>query len=281
MTFDDLYTLYYERHATTRTRRPDNARYFFNVHGEQWRQRSISEIQQPEVQDWVDTLGTKSPTAANRAVNMMSAIINWGIKRGHLKADYNPCRGVERFRTRSRERFLMPEEMQRFRLALDKRPTLERDFFYIALLTGARRGNVLAMRWDEIDLNLAIWSFDQKNGDTQTTPLSTAALAILCRRLLSRENDEPWVFPSPKKKGSHLAEPKRAWKRLMIAAGIENLRIHDLRRTLGSYLAINGASPYLIGKALGHRDQRSSAVYARLDLKPVREALERIQESWL
>ena len=279
ITFAHLFDLYYERHAKTRTRRPANAKYFYNVHGERWADREISTITRFEVQAWIDEVGTKSTTAANRAVNMLSAIINWGIKRGHIP-DYNPCRGVERFNERARERFLLPAEMQRFRHVLDLQPALIRDFFYLGLLTGARRGNVLAMRWDEIDFDLAIWTFNQKNGDTHTVALSTGAIAILFRRFQTRDSDV-WVFPSPKLAGAHLADPKRAWARIIKKAGIDDLHIHDLRRTLGSYLAIAGASPYLIGKALGHRDQRSTAVYARLDLKPVREAIETLQNTWL
>lgn len=169
----------------------------------------------------------------------------------------------------------MPAELERFRAALLKQPTTLRDFFAISLLTGARKGNVLRMRWDEIDLDLGIWQFDSKNGDTQALPLCRAALNILQVRQQSR-GDNAWVFPSAKVPGQHLVEPKRAWRRLLDEAKISDLRMHDLRRTLGSYLAIKGESAYIIGKALGHRDPRSTAVYARLNLDPVRAALEKV-----
>ena len=71
----------------------------------------------------------------------------------------------------------------------------------------------------------------------------------------------------------HLADPKKAWMRILKEAGIENLRIHDLRRTLGSYQAATGANGYIIGKSLGHRSQQSTAIYARLNLDPVRESV--------
>ena len=80
--------------------------------------------------------------------------------------------------------------------------------------------------------------------------------------------------------GDHLKEPKRAWKRVLDRAGIDDLRIHDLRRTLGSYLAMNGESQYVIGQMLGHKDPRSTAVYARLDLTTVRRAAEAVGEKW-
>lgn len=71
----------------------------------------------------------------------------------------------------------------------------------------------------------------------------------------------------------HLADPKKAWARILKEAGIDNPRIHDLRRTLGSYQAATGANGYIIGKSLGHRSQQSTAIYARLSLDPVRESV--------
>ena len=81
-----------------------------------------------------------------------------------------------------------------------------------------------------------------------------------------------WVFPSYGKTG-HLVEPKKAWNRLLDRAEISDLRIHDLRRTLGSWQAATGASLPVIGKSLGHKNQATTAIYARLDLDPVRQAV--------
>jgi integrase len=75
----------------------------------------------------------------------------------------------------------------------------------------------------------------------------------------------------------HLVSPRKAWLRVLERAGIENLRIHDLRRTAGSYMAIQGVSPAIIGRALGHRSPQATAVYARLTQDPVRQALENAQ----
>lgn len=96
------------------------------------------------------------------------------------------------------------------------------------------------------------------------------AIDILKERKIYSEN--PWVFEGSGKSG-HLADPKKAWMRILKEAGIENLRIHDLRRTLGSYQAATGANGYIIGKSLGHRSQQSTANYARLNLNPVRDSV--------
>ncbi len=275
MTFSELYNLYLTRHVLVKLRSPANVKYWYSKHGERWANANIQDITRFQVQDWVDELGTHSKSAATRAVNQLAAILGWGLRRGYFPGP-NPCIGVERFQIKSRERFLMPGELVRFKEALESEIPLLRDFFWMCLLTGARRGNVQAMRWDQIDTQLNIWQYETKNGDTQVTPLASAILAILQRR--KEAPPSQWVFESPRRKGKHLVEPKRAWARTLKRAGLDNLRIHDLRRTLGSYLAITGHTPILIMKVLGHKDQRSAAVYQRLNLDPVRAALETAQE---
>jgi integrase len=81
-----------------------------------------------------------------------------------------------------------------------------------------------------------------------------------------------FVFPGRGKTG-HLAEPKKGWQRILSRADLGDLRIHDLRRTLGSWQAKQGASLAIIGKSLNHKNQNTTAIYARLDLDPVRESV--------
>lgn len=83
-----------------------------------------------------------------------------------------------------------------------------------------------------------------------------------------------YVFPGNGKKG-YLMEPRKGWERILKRAGIEDLRIHDLRRTLGSWQAKTGASLAIIGKSLNHKHQNTTAIYARLDLDPVRASVEK------
>lgn len=77
--------------------------------------------------------------------------------------------------------------------------------------------------------------------------------------------------------GKHLVEPKRTWDRLLKQTGITNLRLHDLRRTLGSYMAMNNQSLQIIGKALGHKSTQATQIYARLTYDPVKAAMEQAQ----
>jgi integrase len=113
---------------------------------------------------------------------------------------------------------------------------------------------------------------ETKAGRSHLLPLSRTAASILAK-LSSRASSE-WVFPGKGSTG-HLVEPKTAWQRIRKAAGVPDVRIHDLRRTLGSWLAGQGYSLQLIGRTLNHTDVSTTQIYARLDLEPVRSALEK------
>jgi len=139
------------------------------------------------------------------------------------------------------------------------------------LLTGARRANVLSMKWQDINFARAEWRIKEtKNGTPQTVALSPEAIEVLFNRKPTEAT--VFVFPGIGKAG-HLIEPKKGWERILERAGIEDLRIHDLRRTLGSWQAKTGASLAIIGKSLNHKNQNTTAIYARLDLDPVRDSV--------
>jgi integrase len=127
------------------------------------------------------------------------------------------------------------------------------------------------MRWDEISLDEGIWRIPvTKNGTSQNVTLSPEAVIVLRNRMESAESD--YVFPGAGATG-HLMEPKKAWARILKNAELEDLRIHDLRRTLGSWQAKTGASLSIIGKSLNHKTHQATAIYARLDLDPVRASV--------
>ena len=97
-------------------------------------------------------------------------------------------------------------------------------------------------------------------------PLTDQALKILKRRF---GHPSGFIFPGPGKSG-HLEDPKATWKRVLELAGLSDLRLHDLRRTFGSWQAAMGASLPVIGRSLGHRNLSATAIYSRLHLDPVR-----------
>ena len=126
------------------------------------------------------------------------------------------------------------------------------------------------MAWADLHLDAAAWRIPEtKSGEPVQVHLPAKAVEILRRRHAEADGC-PWVFPGGKKnRASHLTSPKLAWKRVTTAAGLDGLRLHDLRRTLGSWQAIAGSSLGIIGASLGHKSQQSTAVYARLTHAPV------------
>ncbi len=216
---------------------------------------------------------------ANRVVAVLQATYTWLAKKRHYSGE-NPAWGIERFKEESRDRFLQTDELPKFFDALANEDNITiRDYVLLSLMTGARKENILSMRWEDIDLTQEVWRIpNTKSQEPANIPLIPAALQTLIAR---RERiTSEWVFPSRGKKG-HLADPKRAWRKLLDRAGIENLRLHDLRRSMGSWQAINQTSLTVIAKSLGQKSTQAAAVYSRLNLDPVRESMEQAARSMM
>lgn len=217
-------------------------------------------------------LGREHPTTANRVLALASALYSHANER--RLSDGNPARGIRKFPEQARERFLQADELAPFVKALAKTPPPWRWGFALAMFTGARRGNVLSARWQDFDVPAKLWRIpNTKRGTAITIPLSDAALAVL-ERLPRIANPGGYLFPSHGDDG-HLAEPKKIWTDLVARAGLSDLKLHDLRRTFGSWQAMAGASLPVIGKSLGHSTVQATQVYARLTTQPVAESIEK------
>jgi integrase len=218
----------------------------------------------------------KGQYAANRVRSLISSMFNRANKM-NLWEGKNPVLGVKKFKEKSRERFLGTEEVGSFLEALEQEVSPTRDFFYIALFTGVRKSNILSMRWEDINFEEALWTIPEtKNGEALSVPLTDEVIHVLSAR--ERNQESPYVFPGKGKTG-HLIETKSVWNRVLQRAGIKDVRIHDLRRTFGSWQAIAGSSTTIIGKSLGHKNVQTTAIYARLNMDSVRNSAKRaVQE---
>lgn len=322
-TFAEFFTEYLERHSKIRKRTSrDDEQKYRDFLARPLGKKKLSSINRTDLAA-IHAAITKAghPTGANRVKDLFSSVFSKAIEWGFL--DSNPAAGISDNPEKSRSRFLQGNELSRLFLALEAEDnTVFRDYFLIALLTGARRTNVLSMRWPELDLERGEWRIPRtKNGNEQNVPLVPEAVAILKARKEATNSDATFVFPAKRgdSKHGHASGERKAWlrtldrdeisqlrsrieatgksadgdadehpaqalirlrtlaKRLNVdTAGtrIEDIRPHDLRRTMGSWQARTGASMVIIGKSLGHKSQQATAVYARLDLDPVRAAME-------
>lgn len=272
MTLNDLFQEYMERRAAF-NRRPDKPKDTFRLYLSDWSKRKLSSIKHEEVDRLHKKIGRNNgQVTANIVLKLLHVMFNKAINEWRIWKGENPAHGIAKFPEQSRDRFLQSDELPRFfkSLAEEENKTI-RDYVLISLLTGARRSNVLSMKWPDINFDRQEWRIPEtKNGMPQTVTLSPEALEILHNRIATKDSE--FVFPGTGKSG-HLEEPKKGWKRILERAGIEDLRIHDLRRTLGSWQAKTGASLAIIGKSLNHKNQNTTAIYARLDLDPVRDSV--------
>ncbi len=266
-TVEGLFQHWLESHAKLHKRTWKEDQRQFDTFLAPLRTRRLSTISKSDVQSLHAKIGRDHGSyAANRLLALVRAMFNRADDIGYR--GLNPARGVKKFAESSRDRFLQPEEVPALFAAIQAEPSIFADFFLLALLTGARRANVQAMAWADLHLDAAVWRIPEtKSGVPVLVHLPDKAVEIL-RRRKTETNGSDFVFPTRSVTG-HLVEPKTAWKRITEAAGLAGLRIHDLRRTLGSWQAIGGSSMAIIGKSLGHKSQASTSVYARLTTAPV------------
>jgi len=282
LTLDDGFNLYMAKHIREHGAKRTVEEYerTYRLHISHLGNRRLSAISFKEVDRLHGSIGQKrGKYIANRVVELLKSLFTWLIKKRHYSGD-NPAWGIEKFKEIPRDRFLTADELPRFfdSLATEENPTI-RDYILLSLLTGARKQNMLAMRWDEIDFNNENWRIpNTKNQEPVTIPLVPAAIEILRKRQTEKASE--WVLPSSRTDG-HINDPKKGWQRIIKRAGIDNLRIHDLRRSMGSWQAINQTSLTVIAKSLGQKSTQAAAIYSRLSLDPVRESMEQAARSML
>jgi integrase len=253
----------------------------FEANSSTWKSRRLSAVTKVDVLEKHRRLGKENGHyLANRWRGVLHRLFEVAIEDFDF-AGGNPVRKVKPFAEHERARFVTPEELPRLFDAIDAAEDVRiADFLRLALLTGARKGALLRMRYADVDLDRAVWTIpatDSKNGQPIHVPLVADAVEIIRSRLIAAKGRE-YVFPGRHGKG-FLSDPTKPIGKVFAAAGLEGVRLHDLRRTFGSWQAAKGSSELLIGKSLGHRNTAATKVYARLTLDPVRQSVERATEA--
>jgi integrase len=272
--FGEFTVMYLERHAKPNKRsawQDENTLRRYIPKG--WNTRRLSDISRADVARLHARIGeTHGHYAANRTLALLRTMFNLARMWQLFKGD-NPVQGIKQFKEQMRERYLNFEEVQKVNAALLEEPDWRwRTYFPLALMLGTRKSELLEMRWSDIDFKARTWRIPEtKDGNSHLLPLPVPAMTML-EGLPSRSASQ-WVFPSDSVSG-HIVEPAKAWQRIRKRAGVPDVRIHDLRHTLASWLVAQGFNLPLIGRALNHTQTATTARYAHLALDPVRAALE-------
>jgi integrase len=240
-----------------------------------WKNERVDSITRAHIAELHSKIGRRAPYAANRLLEVLKKMFNLAVIWGYIpEASINPATKIQRFKEKKRDRWVTHEEMPKLLKSIDEEGNIYvRSVFWLYLLTGARKSELLNAKWDDInferkELRIA----ETKAGRIHYVPLSSPAMEII--EALPRLKDNPFLLPG-NKPGSSLVNMDKPWGRVRKRAGIEDVRLHDLRRTVGSWMAESGVSLLVIGKTLDHSNPVTTQIYARLSQDPVREALEK------
>ena len=220
-----------------------------------------------------------TPYLANRVLAVLSKLLNWAEDAGYWPGGSNPCRGVEKYPEPARQRYLSPAELKRLGAALriaeryDAISPSAITAIRLLLLTGARVGEVLSLRWAEVDLaGGALHLPDSKTG-RKTILLSAPAVDVLTR--WPRFATSPFVFPGEghgASNGPHRVSLAAPWAWVRRRARLADVRLHDLRHSFASVAVSNGHTLPVIGALLGHTQAATTHRYAHLMDDPLRAA---------
>ena len=239
-----------------------------------WQTRQLKTMTRIEVTKLHAEIGNNhGHYAANRVLALLRKIFNFAID-NKLFGGENPVTKIKPYDEKERKRFLHPEELKTFVDAVEAEPNeTARDFVWLALMTGQRMSNVLEMKWSELDMVRREWYIpDTKNNTSMTVPLSEHVIEVLERRRKAANREDIFVLSGYGKTG-HMTQPKKAWKRILARAKLNDLRIHDLRHTLASWQACTGASLIVIGATLNHKTASATRRYAHMHNDPIRHAM--------
>lgn len=257
---------------------------------------------------------TGGKRVAALAVITLGAAYEFAILTDALKT--NPTKGVERFQTIRRERYLSDREIAAISEALaqfereEDRHSVMADAVRLLILTGCRKSEILALRWDFVDWEIGCLRLPESKTGAKTVPLADAALELLRRRwdesrppeasrghnsgeVVQQEQRSPFVLPALKGDGHYVGLP-HVWTKVKARAddilrlkayeagkdprdvrSVLNVRLHDLRHSFASFAIADGASLFMVGKVLGHKQARTTEIYAHLSDDPLKQLANR------
>ncbi len=275
ISFSTFCTEYLERHAVVHKKswKKDKSR-LERLAIPAWKSRTLKGIKRSDVEELHRRIGLNTPYESNRLLEVLSKMFELARDWGYIEESaLNPAKRIQPFPEAKRERWVSVEELPRLVDAISKEPNeYIRNALQLFLLIPVRKNELLRAKWEHID-----WSQkellvpDNKSGKPYHIPLSEEAMMVL--RRMSPAEGNPYIFPG-RRIGHHLVNIEKNWRRIRSEAGLEEVRLHDLRRTVGAWLAEHGTSLLIIQKAFNHASSSTTQIYARLSENPVRDALD-------
>ena len=271
----DLAHDYLERHAfRKRAKSLSEDKRLLNLLLSEFGDKKIIHVTRRDIETFHLQQG-KFPYQANRLLALLSKMFSLAV--GWRWRTDNPVKGIEKYPEEKRDRWLDEKELGQLWHVLDQYPThLTAILFKILLLTGARKGELLQATWDQFNFEQGIWikpSHLTKQKKKEYLPLSESALSLLQDLKKLNTTHSSYLFPG-RVLGKPIQETKTFWKTVLKKAGLENVRIHDLRHTHASHLVSSGLSLSIVGKLLGHTQASTTQRYAHLADAPLRQAAE-------
>lgn len=242
--------------------------------------RRIAEIERADVARLHHSMRDK-PYQANRTLAVLSILFNWCEKHGLRPDGSNPCRHIEKYREYKRERFLSEAELARLGEALGTAEMGETVSPWVAAairlltLTGARMSEILTLKWNEVDFEQQQLRLPDSKTGRKSVYLNAPALEVLAS--IPRLDGNPYVICG-EKTGAHLVNLQKPWRRIRTAAGLDDVRLHDLRHSFASVAAGGGMSLPVIGALLGHSQPQTTQRYAHLSADPLKAASDAVGE---
>jgi integrase len=231
--------------------------------------RRIEEIARTDVSAFHHKWSEK-PRTANHALAVLSKILSWAEQEGLRPLHSNPCFGVTKYRENKRERFLSPDELAALGTALAAAEATQNPYAVAAIrllvLTGARVGEILSLKWSYIDEGRRLILLPDSKTGAKAIPLNQPAFDVLAG--IMRIESNPFVLPGHIH-GTHLVNIQKPWRDIRGAAGLGDVRLHDLRHSFASVAVASGGSLHILGKVLGHSQPQTTARYAHLADDPV------------
>ena len=238
--------------------------------------RKVADVARGEIAKLHNALRA-APYQANRVLAVLSKMFNLAERWGLRPDGSNPCRHIEKFGERKRERMLLASELARLGEALasyDGSPIVVAAV-KLLIFTGARLGEILGLRWEWLDLERGEARLPDSKSGAKTLHLPPPALAVLAT--LPRIEGNPYVIAGHRD-GAPLVNLEKPWRKIRGFAGLDDVRLHDLRHAFASVAASSGMGLPIIGKILGHTQPATTARYAHLASDPVKAAAAAVAE---